>query len=120
MTDAENWLAQMRRGTLELAILNVLAREPRHGYGLARRLAGGPGLAIGEGTVYPILNRLRENRLISSRLVASTEGPARRVYSLTAAGERQRRDMNERWAALAGSLDRVIREAAGARPGDER
>lgn len=90
----DNWTIQMRKGIVELCILRSLSRTERYGYDLAKSLVVQAGLHTTEGTVYPLLSRLRSGGLIQSRLVESSEGPARKYYSLTAQGRRQLERMN--------------------------
>jgi PadR family transcriptional regulator PadR len=92
----DNWTVQVRKGLLELCILNALdsARE-RYGYDLVKGLVETPGLGVTEGTIYPLLSRLRVQGLVTARLEESPEGPARKYYSLTARGKKAMAMMNE-------------------------
>jgi PadR family transcriptional regulator, regulatory protein PadR len=83
----DNWTVQLRKGLLELCILNALAAGERYGYDLVRALVAVPGLGITEGTLYPLLSRLRVQGLLETRLVESSEGPARKYYRLTRSGK---------------------------------
>jgi PadR family transcriptional regulator PadR len=82
----ESWTSQVRKGFLELCVLNALAGEERYGYDLVKALVAAPGVGVTEGTLYPLLSRLRLQGLIEARLVESAEGPARKYYRLTQAG----------------------------------
>lgn len=84
----DNWTVQARKGILELAILTALADRQRYAYDLVRSLVDIPGLGISEGTIYPLLSRLRVQGLVAARLEESTEGPARKYYSLTNQGRK--------------------------------
>lgn len=87
MTDFfDNWTVQVRKGLLEMCILTALEDRERYGYDLVKGLVGVPGLGITEGTVYPLLSRLRRHGLITSRLEESSGGPARKYYSLSDEG----------------------------------
>ena len=55
----DNWIVQVRKGLIELCILNALEAEERYGYDLVRTLVDLPGLGVTEGTIYPLLSRLR-------------------------------------------------------------
>ncbi len=96
----DNWIVQVRKGVLELCILRALEGEERYGYELVKTLASVPGLALSEGTLYPLLSRLRVAGLISARLEESAEGPARKYYSLTREGRRTLAAMNDFLAEL--------------------
>jgi len=91
----DNWIVQVRKGLIELCILNALEAEERYGYDLVRTLVDLPGLGVTEGTIYPLLSRLRAQRLVTTWLVESSEGPARKYYALTDRGRRIAALMNE-------------------------
>jgi PadR family transcriptional regulator PadR len=90
-----NWAVQLRRGWLELFVLNALQSGERYGYDLVRTLAALPGLDVTEGTLYPLLSRLRLQGLVSTRLEESSSGPARKYYALTPQGRRALERMNQ-------------------------
>ena len=106
LTYFENWTTQARKGVLELCILNMLKQGERHGYDLVKRLVSMPGSGVAEGTVYPLLSRLRMQHLVATRLEESSEGPARKYYRLTASGEATVDLMNEYWTLLAQGMER--------------
>ena len=91
----DNWTVQVRKGMLELCILNALAVKEHYGYELVRKLVEVPGLGVTEGTLYPILSRLRVQGLLSTRLEESPEGPARKYYTLTEEGRKAMALMQE-------------------------
>lgn len=82
----DNWTVQVRKGLLDLCILQALAERERYGYDLVKRLVSVPGMGVTEGTLYPLLSRLRLQGLLRTRLEESTEGPARKYYALTPEG----------------------------------
>lgn len=95
MTDLfDNWTVQVRKGVLELCVLNALAECERYGYELVKTLTAVPSLGVTEGTLYPLLSRLRLAGLIKARLEESSEGPARKYYNLTTEGRRVMTQMN--------------------------
>jgi len=67
----DNWTVQVRKGVLELCILNALAEQERYGYDLVKTLVTVPGLGVTEGTLYPLLSRLRVAGLVRARLEES-------------------------------------------------
>lgn len=91
----DNWTVQVRKGVLELCILNALAEKERYGYELVKTLVAIPGLGVTEGTLYPLLSRLRVQEFITARLEESSEGPARKYYALTKEGRKVMGAMNE-------------------------
>ena len=84
----DNWIVQARKGLLDLCILRVLSEREYYGYELVKTLVDVPGLGLTEGTLYPLLSRLRVQGLVNTRLEESTEGPARKYYTLTADGRK--------------------------------
>ena len=106
----DNWTTQLRKGLLELAILNVLSPGPLYGYEIVRRLAGADSLVITEGTVYPILSRLRNENYLDTYIEESTEGPPRKYYRLTGRGRDELRRMNDHWEQLHEAIAELRKE----------
>jgi len=100
----DNWTVQVRKGVLELCILNALAERERYGYELVKSLVDIPGLGMTEGTLYPLLSRLRAQGLVSARLEESSEGPARKYYLLSREGKKVAALMNDYLDALNDSV----------------
>ncbi len=96
----EDWLAQVRRGLLELCVLNLIGKAPTYGYEIVTHLAQTAQLAAGEGTVYPMLRRLRRDGLLNTRWVESDAGPPRQYYELTAPGKRHLEALSGDWATI--------------------
>ena len=96
----EKWLSQVKRGLLELCILNLLKQRGMYGYELVKRLTAMPDLVVTVGTIYPLLSRLKREGLLTSTLVESPVGPARRTYSLTLLGTRHLEGINRSWRVI--------------------
>ena len=107
-----NWKTQLRKGLLELCLLNLLTRGECYGYDLVQSLKRLEVLRIREGTVYPILARLAEEGLIVSESRPSQAGPARKYFRLTAPGRRHLAAINEHWDAVIAAL-KECRQPAG-------
>ena len=107
-----NWTTQLRKGLLELAILNSLGGNALYGYEIVRRLGDIDGLVISEGTVYPILSRLRNENLVETFIEESPEGPPRKYYQLTARGREALRRMNGHWERLHEAIGGLRKERA--------
>lgn len=99
------WLTQVRRGLLELCILALIERRPTYGYELVTRLAESPQLAAGEGTVYPLLRRLRRDGLLETEWVESDAGPPRQYYHLTDAGQKRLRALQDEWVGIVDAVE---------------
>lgn len=109
----DNWTVQFRKGLLELCILNALEGEKeRYGYELVKTLVNTAGLGVTEGTIYPLLSRLRVQGLVTTRLEESPEGPARKYYLLTDKGRRVAKLMNKHVDSII-SESRKLRSRGG-------
>src|SRR4051794_1124174 len=106
-----NWTTQLRKGTLELCVLSTLRDRRLYGYDIVKRLRGVDGLMIGEGTVYPILRRFHREGLVTTTLVESNEGPARKYYELTPRGRQELTRMATDWKFVRDGIDTLSREA---------
>jgi PadR family transcriptional regulator PadR len=106
----DNWTTQLRKGLLELAILNSLGSGPLYGYDIVRRLADLDSLVITEGTVYPILSRLRNEEYVETYIEESSAGPPRKYYRLTPRGRDELRHMNQHWQKLHDALGTLRKE----------
>jgi PadR family transcriptional regulator PadR len=105
-----NWTTQLRKGVLELAVLNALVEEAIYGYDLVRALSAVQGLGISEGTIYPLLSRLKKEGLVESYLEDSRAGPTRKYYRLTRTGRTMLDDMNAHWRAVHGAVESLRKE----------
>jgi PadR family transcriptional regulator PadR len=105
---ADKWEVQLRKGCLELAILAALWSGRLYGLEIMRRLADGSGLIVPEGTVYPLLSRLKAEGLLSSEWVEPDAGHPRKYYRLTPAGRRRVVEMARFWQTFSASLDDLL------------
>ena len=105
-----NWTTQVRKGVLELAILNTLGAGPLYGYDIVRRLGDVDSLVITEGTIYPILSRLKNEKYVESYIEESSSGPPRKYYRLTPRGREELRRMNQHWEQLHDALGSLRKE----------
>lgn len=105
---------QLLKGVLPLLVLALLQERESYGYELVTRLQAAGLDDISTGTVYPVLTRLERDGHISSRLVASPHGPARKYYLPTLDGEAHLAVAVEGWRGLTRTVEAVI--GRGARP----
>ncbi len=105
---SEKWEAQLRKGCLEMAILASLAHGRLYGLEILRKLKDHSNLVVAEGTVYPILSRLKADGLLNSEWVEAEAGHPRKYYWLTPGGERRAAAMARSWAELSASLDQLV------------
>jgi PadR family transcriptional regulator PadR len=105
---AEKWEVQLRKGSLELAILSALWGGRLYGLEILRHLETHSELIVVEGTVYPLLNRLRTLGLVESEWVESVSGHPRKYYRLTETGRQRALDMRLVWNRFAASMNRLL------------
>ena len=103
-----NWAAQLRRGAAEACVLSLLRGQERYGFELARALTDN-GLVASEGTIYPLLARLRQQGLVETSWRESTEGPPRRYYWLTEDGQIALASFVDQWKVFRVAVDRMLR-----------
>jgi len=105
---ADKWEAQLRKGCLELAVLAVIARRPSYGLEILQALDTGNKLVLSEGTIYPILNRLRHEGLVNAEWVESEGGHPRKYYSLTRHGRERAGEMAAGWTEFAANISSLV------------
>ena len=106
--NASKQLSQMRRGAIEYCVLAVLASGEQYGFELAKTLAEADGLVTSEGTLYPLLARLREEGLVKTTWRESSQGPPRRYYQLTKDGRLALDAFVIQWTRFKGAVDRLL------------
>jgi PadR family transcriptional regulator PadR len=104
----DKWEVQLRKGCLELAILGSLWDGKLYGLEILRRLEADSDLVIAEGTVYPLLSRLKAEGLLDSEWVEAEAGHPRKYYRLTAAGRRRAQAMAQMWSRFSASMRGLI------------
>src|SRR6266851_3154778 len=95
--EAGNQVAQMRRGVLPYCVLAMLRDTPLYGFELVRALGGIDGMVTGEGTIYPLLARLRRQGLVETTWQESDAGPPRRYYRLAPSGRATLAEFTGSW-----------------------
>ena len=102
----ENTKAQMRKGVLEYCILLVLDGKPLYASDIIRELKEGKMIVV-EGTLYPLLTRLKNDGLLTYRWEESTQGPPRKYYELTEEGRTFLGDLQSSWLELVEAVDKL-------------
>lgn len=98
--------SQLKRGTLELCALSVVSRGDCYGYELVNRISR--CMEITEGTIYPLMKRLKDGGLIESYIVESSEGPPRKYYRITEAGRAEVSRLSGEWFAFTKSVNELL------------
>ncbi|MFH0892150.1 MAG: PadR family transcriptional regulator [Candidatus Falkowbacteria bacterium] len=102
--NTENTKAQMRKGILEYCILLVISRGKVYSSDILRALKEA-NLIVVEGTIYPLLTRLKNSALLSYDWEESQSGPPRKYYSLTDTGRKTLEQLTATWRSLRGSIE---------------
>ena len=95
----ENAKAQMRKGVLELCILSIIAEQEAYPSDILKKLKGSD-LIVVEGTLYPLLTRLKKAGILKYNWKESTSGPPRKYYNLTETGKEFLSGLNDSWNQL--------------------
>lgn len=102
--DNINNKAQMRKGVLEYCILLILKQQACYSTDILEKLKTAEMIVV-EGTLYPLLTRLKNTGLLNYRWEESTQGPPRKYYSLTSEGEAFLGDLDKAWTEMVDSIN---------------
>jgi len=105
----ENTKAQMRKGVLELCILALLENKDAYASDIIEHLKKAEMIVV-EGTLYPLLTRLKNAELLAYRWEESTSGPPRKYYSLTPAGEKALTELHNSWDTLVQAVNKTTQQ----------
>lgn len=100
-------MTEMLKGTLEGIVLTLLAEQPAYGYEITTRIRDHGFTEIAEGTIYALLVRIEQKKLVDVEKVPSEKGPPRKVYSLNAAGTQELEEFWKTWSFLAQHIERL-------------
>ena len=103
-------VSQLRRGVLEYCVLALLRDGPRYGVELVRELGEAEAMVTSEGTIYPLLSRLRRDELVETSWQESPSGPPRRYYALTEQGGQALAEFTGEWARFRDAVERFIND----------
>lgn len=99
---------QFKKGALELCVLSQLVSGDKYGYELTERISG--LMSIASGTLYPILRKLKDDDYVTTYLVESESGPARKYYRLTDKGRQYQADVKKEWKEFVNAVNQLITE----------
>jgi PadR family transcriptional regulator PadR len=102
--EVAKWLSQLRKGTLELAVLLLLRRERSYGLDLVEQL-NKANLGVSEGSIYPLLSRLKADKKVRSKWVEEGAGHAHKYYELTDYGSEVCAAMAKAWREFSGAFE---------------
>jgi PadR family transcriptional regulator PadR len=98
---------QLKKGTLELCVLSLLAGADRYGFELVGAISA--EIAISEGTIYPLLKRIKDEGYVSTYLQESPEGPPRKYYRITDYGRTTLHTLEAEWRNLVTGIENILR-----------
>lgn len=104
--NTENVKSQMRKGVLEYCILTILSKEPAYASDIIKQLQEAK-LIVVEGTLYPLLTRLKNGEMLSYEWIESTQGPPRKYYKLTEKGEIALKELADSWNQLSETIKHI-------------
>ncbi len=108
--NANGFGTQVKRGVIEFCVLSMLNRREHYGFELVQELSRVDGLLTSEGTIYPLLSRLRRAGLVSPEWRESTSGPPRKYYRLTPEGEHTLDDYRRQWTLIRDAVNTLVSE----------
>ncbi|MFF4040975.1 PadR family transcriptional regulator [Streptomyces sp. NPDC001816] len=100
--------SQLRKGVLEYCVLALLRDRPRYGVELLESLGAVNVMVTSQGTIYPLLSRLRREGLVETRWQESPSGPPRRYYELTPSGQTALKEFTAIWPHFRDAVDHFI------------
>lgn len=100
---------QFKKGVLELCVLAMLFKKDCYGYELVNQIS--KSISIAEGTIYPLLKRLKDEGYFTTYLEESQEGPPRKYYKLTELGIRTKEELEREWFSFVDGVTRIVKEA---------
>jgi PadR family transcriptional regulator PadR len=115
--ETRNTLTELRRGVLEYCVLAVVRREESYAFDIVHQLSGAGELVTSEGTIYPLLSRLRRDRLVTTTWRESGSGPPRRYYRITDAGLLALNAFAGDWTRFREAVDDILTIAQGGSDG---
>ena len=110
--ETRNPLTELRRGVLESCVLAVVRDEESYAFEIVRALGSAGDLVTSEGTIYPLLSRLRRDRLVTTTWRESDAGPPRRYYRITDDGRRALSAFAIEWARFRDAVDSLVDHGA--------
>ncbi|MCL2361798.1 MAG: PadR family transcriptional regulator [Defluviitaleaceae bacterium] len=98
--------AQLKKGTLELCVLSLLSKADRYGFELVGAISA--QIQISEGTIYPLMKRIKDEGYVTTYLQESPEGPPRKYYRITQSGRNSLKTMEEEWRNLSAGINKIL------------
>lgn len=101
---------QFKKGVLELCVLSMLFKRDCYGYELVNEIS--KNISISDGTIYPLLKRLKDEGYFTTYLEESQEGPPRKYYKLTELGAQTKIELEKEWLTFVEGVNKIVEEAS--------
>ena len=105
----DNTNTQFKKGVLELIVLYTVSKKDRYGYELVEEVSR--VVDVNEGTIYPLLRRLTNERYFDTYIIESSEGPPRKYYRMTSLGEERKKELKAQWSSFERSVNQFIKRS---------
>jgi len=102
---------QFKKGVLELLVLLSINRKDMYGYELILEIS--KAVDVNDGTIYPLLKRLTNEKYAETYLVESNEGPSRKYYKITSIGKNRLMELRKSWLTFADNVNKFVEECKG-------
>lgn len=103
----QNWFSQVKKGTLSYIILGILDKKEYYGYELVQEIKIHTSLDVAEGTLYPLLNRLKSDGIVESKWVEQESGMPRKYYTLSKDGKATLTEMKKIWTEFEIAINKI-------------
>ena len=99
---------QLKKGVIEICVLSILRKKDFYGYELVQKISN--NIIVSEGTLYPLLRRLKKEGHLKTYIKESKEGPPRKYYSLTKKGEKREKDLRKEWISFSKKIENLMKD----------
>lgn len=99
---------QFKKGVIEICVLSILKKREHYGYELVQKIS--KSIEISEGTLYPLLRRLKKEGYLKTTIKESKEGPPRKYYFLTKKGETKEKELTQDWISFSKKIDSILKK----------
>lgn len=102
------WTSQLKKGTLSFVVLRILMdNREYYGYDLINEIKKRTAIEIAEGTLYPLMNRLKDEKLVDYKWVEQNSGIPRKYYNITSLGQQTAEEMKKYWIKLNDTINSI-------------
>lgn len=102
------WTSQLKKGTLSFVVLRILMdNQEYYGYDLINEIKKRTAIKIAEGTLYPLMNRLKDEKLVDYKWVEQNSGIPRKYYTITSLGQETAEEMKKYWIKLNDTINSI-------------